>query len=127
MIEYTIPGPPVGKERPRVVSGGIAYTPAKTRRYEAAAGLLARAAVTRRKGWDVASFYAVTLEVCFPDARKRDLDNVIKSVLDSGNGILWSDDARVVEIHARSRIDRANPRVEVGVRDLFPEEGGGEK
>lgn len=115
MIEYTIPGPPVGKERPRVVSGRVAFTPAKTRRYEAAAGLLARAAVARRKEWDVASRYAVTLEVCFPDARRRDLDNVIKSVLDSGNGVLWDDDSQVVEIHARSSVDRINPRVEVKI------------
>ena len=33
-IEFTIPGAPQGKERPRFTKNGIAYTPQKTRDYE---------------------------------------------------------------------------------------------
>ena len=36
----------------------------------------------------------------YPD-RRPDLDNYIKSLKDALNGIIWTDDARIVEINAR--------------------------
>ena len=48
---------------------------------------------------------------------KPDLDNYIKSALDGLNGILWTDDARIVDLHAHKHYsDR--PRIEITVREL---------
>lgn len=48
---------------------------------------------------------------------KPDLDNYIKSSLDALNGILWTDDARIVDLHAHKYYsDR--PRIEITVREL---------
>ena len=48
---------------------------------------------------------------------KPDLDNYIKSALDGLNGVLWTDDARIVDLHAHKYYsDR--PRIEITVREL---------
>lgn len=48
---------------------------------------------------------------------KPDLDNYIKSALDGLNGILWADDARIVDLYAHKYYsDR--PRIEITVREL---------
>lgn len=48
---------------------------------------------------------------------KPDLDNYIKSALDGLNGILWTDDAHIVDLHAHKYYsDR--PRIEITVREL---------
>lgn len=48
---------------------------------------------------------------------KPDLDNYIKSALDALNGVLWTDDARIVDLHAHKYYsDR--PRIEITVREL---------
>lgn len=48
---------------------------------------------------------------------KPDLDNYIKSTLDALNGILWTDDAYIVDLHAHKYYsDR--PRIEITVREL---------
>ena len=48
---------------------------------------------------------------------KPDLDNYVKSALDALNGVLWTDDARIVDLHAHKYYsDR--PRIEITVREL---------
>lgn len=36
----------------------------------------------------------------YPDTRRPDVDNLMKAVLDAGNGILWMDDSQVVRVVA---------------------------
>jgi crossover junction endodeoxyribonuclease RusA len=38
---------------------------------------------------------SVTLRLWFPDRRRRDLDNVAKSVLDGLNGVAYADDSQI--------------------------------
>ena len=47
--------------------------------------------------------------------RSGDLDNRLKCLLDSLNGIAWSDDGQIVEIHAYRHDDKKNPRVEIEI------------
>lgn len=58
----------------------------------------------------------VLLEVYRP-AKRGDLDNTLKVLLDSLNGIAYKDDSQIVEITARRFDDKANPRVEVTVSE----------
>jgi hypothetical protein len=39
--------------------------------------------------------YCVALVITWPDARRRDLDNAIKQILDALNGCAWEDDSQV--------------------------------
>lgn len=55
---------------------------------------------------------SIRLDV-YREAKRGDLDNKIKVILDSLQGVLYADDKQVVEIHARRFDDKGNPRVEV--------------
>lgn len=46
---------------------------------------------------------------------RSDIDNALKSVLDSMTGILWDDDRQIVYLEAHKSVDRANPRVEIEI------------
>ena len=48
---------------------------------------------------------------------KPDLDNYIKSTLDALNGILWTDDKHIVDLHAHKYYSD-DPRIEIAVREL---------
>jgi crossover junction endodeoxyribonuclease RusA len=118
VLAFVVPGPPQPKERPRTGARGNVYTPRSTRRYEETVRVHALAAVARTS-WRTGvrgARYAVALAVYFPDERRRDLDNACKAVLDACNGVAFSDDSEVDELHVVRGIDRVRPRVEVNVR-----------
>ena len=48
---------------------------------------------------------------------RPDVDNLAKQVLDALNGVLWLDDAQVVDLHER-KIYSANPSTLIQVRTL---------
>ncbi len=59
---------------------------------------------------------AVGLELNFYRPQRRgDLDNRLKVLVDALQGILYSDDKQVSELHAYLHDDKQNPRVEVNV------------
>lgn len=103
-LEATIPGPPAAWQRATVV-GGRTLTPKGMRAAKAhARASLAAAALAAR--WQPATGpVRLTLELVRarkPDATP-DVDNYSKLVCDAANGLLWDDDARVVELVARKR------------------------
>ena len=97
-VEFTVPGIPVGKGRPRFMKNGHTYTPQKTRDYEDkvvqcwqcqsgkgfAAGVPLRATVT--------AFFTVPKSTSkkkaaaldgAPHTKRPDADNVAKAILDA--------------------------------------------
>lgn len=105
----TLPVEPVGKGRPRAVMihGQLRnLTPAKTRRAEKELKIL------MRSNWKKAPLAdPLSVSVCFmvprPKTVKRafptvtpDLDNLLKTVLDAANEILWVDDCQIVQLTA---------------------------
>lgn len=76
---------------------------ARATRYAASKDAIAwavRAAVGGRvTGSEQAGRWAVSMAIKRRKAR-GDLDNVVKALLDSCQGVLWADDIQVVEIHA---------------------------
>lgn len=114
---FSVIGRPVAKGRPRFDRrSGRTYTPKKTREYEEMVGTIA--AFRRPARWPLDSEYCVELGVYLPDARKRDIDNIAKCVLDALNGIAWRDDRQVANLHVTREIDRDNPRVEIRIEVL---------
>lgn len=123
MVSFVIEGPPVGKERPRVVQNRktgrvMTYTPKATRQYEARLGAKALAALLPEgepRTWATGGRYALSVLPYYENKRRRDLDNVVKCVMDGLNEVLWDDDTQVDELYARRGYDTARPRVEVRV------------
>jgi Holliday junction resolvase RusA-like endonuclease len=104
ILHAVIPGPPASWQR-ATVHGGRTLTPKGMRQAKAhARAALSAAALAGR--WEPATG-PVRLTLVFVRNRKPDAvpdgDNLAKMVMDSGNGILWDDDARVVELHAVKR------------------------
>lgn len=115
---FVVPGLPHGKERPRLGARGNVYTPARTTGYEAKVKVLAQIASGRQRWLRTAGArLEVTLSVRFPDARRRDLDNVAKAILDGLNGVAYEDDSQVDALHVyRLDTSKKDPRVEVRVK-----------
>jgi len=121
-VRFVVPGPVVPWQRAASV-GTRRYTSAKQRSYQRTVRLIAQA--SRPRGpWlpSKASRYRVDVDAYLPDERRRDLDNVAKTILDALNGVLYLDDSQVVTLLVATHIDRADPRVVVAVREVEREQ-----
>ena len=118
-IDFTVPGQPRGKGRPRFARRGnfvTTYTDAATTTYEDQIRFYALRAMGGYKPLTMAieAFIHVRLpvpqsyskkrtEACLSGSewpcKKPDLDNIVKSYMDGMNGIVYGDDSQVVEIH----------------------------
>jgi Holliday junction resolvase RusA-like endonuclease len=134
-IMFTIYGEPVAKGRPRFSTRGkypVAYTPEKTKAYEFEVGMMALAAMGGSKPLEGAleAFIYVTfavpesyskkrLEACLSGSEKHikkpDLDNVIKSVIDGMDKIVFENDSQITSIHA-TKVYGEVAKVEVMVK-----------
>lgn len=113
MIAFVVEGDPVPKARSRVMKG-YSFTPKRTRDAEALVAAHARAAGARphpRPVHVVARFHRAT-------ARRCDLDNLLKTVLDGLNRVAFADDDQVVLVVASKAIDRVRPRTEVELHEV---------
>lgn len=137
MIQFTIPGQPVAKGRPKfTVQGGFAkvYTPKKTADYETLIAGIATRAMAGRAPSDRAIEVLLELRMEIPVSwskakrlaasvgtvratKKPDADNVLKGVKDACNGIVWVDDSQVVVITVR-KLYHAEPCVVIAVREV---------
>lgn len=115
MIRIDIPGPPTAKGRPRFARAtGRAYTPAKTVNAEAHVKMIAAQAMAGAAPFDGPLTMRVVAALAIPGSwsqRKQrdaaegrlrptgrpDVDNFLKLYGDALNGIVWRDDAQVVE------------------------------
>jgi Holliday junction resolvase RusA-like endonuclease len=119
-LRITVPGKPVGKERPRLGKGRV-YTPAKTRDYEDTVGWAAKAAMGRTP--ILTGPVGLTIICYFSNktlgwhVNKPDADNLIKALADGMNGIVYKDDCQVARI-SFSKIKGLEDKVEIMVRPL---------
>jgi Holliday junction resolvase RusA-like endonuclease len=132
IVDIWVPGEPVGKGRPRsnvitradgtpatTRNGRFAigiHTPAKTRKYEQAVGLLGKIAMKGRPplppdvGVELHVMQFFLLPASWSATRQRqalvgeirplktpDFDNVLKAICDGLNGIVWSDDDQAAD------------------------------
>lgn len=129
-------GIPQGKGRPRFSRAGTrvrAYTPEKTVAYES---LVKQSYEKSCRGILLSGPIKATITAYFPvpkrtskkigvrmidkeikHTKKPDVDNIIKSVLDSLNGIAYDDDKQVFEIHAVKYYGLV-PRVHVVLKEI---------
>ena len=135
-ITFAIFGEPVPKGRPRFSTRGkfpIAYTPEKTKTYETEVAMMAKAAMGASKALEGAleAFIYVTYAVPASYSKKRseaclsglekhtkkpDLDNVVKSVVDGMDKIVFNNDSQITSIHS-TKVYGEVGKVEVLVRE----------
>lgn len=115
-LTMTVPGQPVPKARPRIGANGHVYTPAATRQAEGQVGWAARSAL--RGCRPSTAPMSITVAFHVRDRRRRDVDNLLKTVLDGLNGIAWADDSQVVHADVWVFVNRDNPHTEITVTQL---------
>ena len=145
LVELTILGEPFGKQRPRVIARGKgasrAFTPQKTVNYENYIKLLYRQKYKNFKFEDKVPLYVqITAFYKIPPSKpkyikglmfkgemlptkKPDVDNIIKIILDSLNGLAYKDDAQIVACTCQKLYvnDDNEPRVEVKIEKIVEE------
>lgn len=118
MIKFVVPGKPVPKGRPRVMRGGWTFTPKKTLIHEK---LICLCGISARKASKLSILGGdIHLHVIFYGANPlADIDNLLKTVLDALNGILFNDDRQIVEVHMQKRsCPKGQECTEIGVDEL---------
>lgn len=96
ILSATVNVEPLPKSRPRF-GGGRAYTDSKTSQYEKLIGWSLRPHVKKRNDVDDLK---VTLQIRTKTRQRKDIDNLVKSIFDACNQIVWADDQQVTELHA---------------------------
>lgn len=118
IAEFTVAGEPISKARARFTKRGsktVAYTPQKTLDGEASVKA-AFLSVTHKIGTDANDAYAVRAHFYNGTRQRRDVDNMVKLILDGLNKVAWVDDNQVLEIAARkSFVTKAEARTVVQV------------
>ena len=120
LVATVIPGDPSSKQRPRaaITGGGMRiYTPKDT----VAAEALIRSAVrigNRSLVVDEDAAFEVRLSFHAATMQRRDVDNMVKLVFDACTGVVWKDDAQVLELHARVARSDPEPRTEMVIVSL---------
>ena len=132
-MKVVIQGDPVAKARPRFTKRGFAYTPAKTK---VAEETIAWAWKTQSNQYfeDVPIKININFYKSPPKntSKKRlalmenreirpttrpDIDNYIKLVLDSLNGIAFKDDNQICELSSKKYYS-INPRIEIEMSEI---------
>lgn len=133
---FEIPGEPVAKGRPRVVTlhgRNLTYTPQKTKDFENWVKLTFVNQCRDQKldgaiSATIHIFHAIPkstakkkktiwLKGKYPVTTKPDTDNVAKSILDSLNGLAYDDDSQIAELYVTKEYSE-NPRTMVILREI---------
>ena len=140
-IYFTIPGPPVGKARPKVVraKNGISmtYTPDKTVAYEELVRLRFQESLEVRPFIPLQGALRIKIFAGYPipkstskkhraamlagtelPTKKPDWDNIGKIICDALNGVAYEDDKQVTESQMRKRYIDGPGQVEVWISNL---------
>ena len=135
-VTFKVEGTPVPKGRPRFARRGkfvSTYSPKTTVDYESKVAEAARQAMGSQEPLEgpVAAYIYITLPIPVSYSKKRtqaclsgeerptkklDIDNVVKSLGDGMNGIVYLDDGQIVSLHA-TKVWGTVGMVEVMVRE----------
>lgn len=139
-IDFWIPGDPVPKARPRFrrFNGGVrSYTPSETVKYELLTGWYAKQLMGRAeplktpvklfiefglrvpRSWSQKRRDAAIAGLYVPTV-KPDLTNLIKSIEDGMNGIVYHDDSQIVRLEVSKRY-ASTPGARVRVQQMMEE------
>lgn len=112
--QFTVPGPPVPKGRPRVGRTG-ARTPVRTKAHEKLIWSYALKAMVR----PIEGPVMMWIDFYLTRPEQGDVDNMAKCVLDALNLTAYADDRQVVDLRCTKR-HSDTPRTEVALCSAYP-------
>jgi len=117
-INFVVHGNPVAKSNSYRIFKSRMYKTAACKQWEAA--VLSACKASCVASVQIPAFpkgVPCTIRIAWfkRDNRRADLDNILKSILDSLNGFAYDDDSQVCEIIASKHIDAKFPRVEISI------------
>lgn len=117
VYQFTVPGQPVPKGRPRHSRTGGTYTPARTEQAEAEVAAQFRMQIV---GYGPPRLSNFALSAMFHMKRDdADIDNLLKLLMDGLQGVAWVNDKQVRRLgYCAILVDRGNPRTEVAFTQL---------
>jgi Holliday junction resolvase RusA-like endonuclease len=138
MVTFTVDGNPVGKQRARYVKRGnfvSAYTPEKTRTYESLIKEKAIEAMGSSEPLETPvtlylyirvpmpkSYSKKRIEACLNGSEqpicKPDASNILKSVEDGMNSVVYKDDSQIVNIHV-TKVYSSQAGVDICVKECL--------
>lgn len=104
VASFIVPGEPVSKSRARFTKQGsrtFAYTPQKTHDGEKAVAKAFLNAMPPEYEPDGEYHFGVSAKFFNATRQRRDVDNMLKLILDGLNGVAWVDDNQVTEVIGR--------------------------
>lgn len=116
VAHFVIEGEPATKSRPRITTKGgkiRTYSPDHVKRAESGMGAAYLQQVGRLAPSDRITF-AVEATFYVSSGQRRDVDNMLKLVLDGLNKLAWADDHQVYEVSGQ-KIQSDAPRTEVTI------------
>ena len=138
MVTFKVDANPVGKQRARYVKRGNfvqAYTPEKTRTYETLIRESAKQAMGESEPLETPVSLYLYIRVPIPASatkkrlqaisdgtekpiRKPDASNILKSVEDGMNSVIYKDDSQIVNIHV-TKVYSSLPGVDICVKECL--------
>lgn len=138
MVTFKVDANPVGKQRARYVKRGnfvSTYTPEKTRTYETLIKDAAIEAMGASEPLETPVSLYLYIRVPIPASatkkrlkaiadgsekpiKKPDASNILKSVEDGMNGVVYHDDSQIVNIHV-SKVYSTVPGVDICVKECL--------
>lgn len=131
---FSVPGKPLGKQRPRVLKSGVTYTPKETINYETFVKQLYWEQYHREKPFQ--GPVKMSIKAYFPipkssskkekklmwlglrrPTKKPDIDNIIKIISDALNGLAYDDDKQIVSCTVEKFYSEV-PRVEIELEEV---------
>jgi Holliday junction resolvase RusA-like endonuclease len=134
-MRVTVPGEPMGKQRPRRASNiKGTYTPAKTVNYETYVKELFTIAYPDFEPMTGAVGFRIAAYLKIPESKSKrkkglmvldevkatkipDLDNVLKIIMDALEGLAYLDDKQVISAFIHKKWSN-KPRVDINIYDL---------
>jgi len=74
-----------------------------------------RQAKSQHHGKPITGPISISVVLYFGTKRKADWDNYHKLSMDALTGIVWEDDAQIVEATVRKEYDKQHPRIEITI------------
>lgn len=121
VARFTVDGEPVSKARARFTKAGHSYTPDATRAAEVKVAWRFRAA-SKCTSPDSENTFGVFGIFFSATRQRRDVDNMLKLLLDGLNKVAWADDNQVTEVSGRKELidEPEHARTEVVIYRLGP-------
>jgi Holliday junction resolvase RusA-like endonuclease len=116
LVSFVIPGPPVAQARPRatrIANSVRLYDPANVRDYKNYIKMIASQAMQGKPLIDEPICVSITLVLQKPKSwpkkrvhadTKPDLDNYCKAICDGMEGVVYTNDSRIVDLILRKRL-----------------------